>query len=228
MKPTIFSFPASNFNAIAATQTATAVAGGTIVINGASRDFTQLQTGVFSATPGGGIQRTLGVFSTGNMATIVFYASGLDLRGVAVSASYVGPSGGSSTATDAFATFSTGGNFEFARVNTITCTVSATMTFTVGWGATGSTNFVQMDSFKNPFSVGVAVVTATIASVTIQDTPSNPNTTSNPTVFNHSTLAGVVANQESNYAFPVRYVRGIVSTNSATGVGSTITIIQSG
>ena len=226
MRQVSFSYPASTYNAIAATQNITTSTGGYVALNG---NYAFYPGGVYGQVPTyavvpNGIQRTIGVFSTGQLQSVVFYASGLDTSGRVVTASFAGASGGSSSATDAFATFTA----EFAVVNALFCTSAATSMFTVGVGATGSTRWVMMDAFKNPFNVSLSVITATIAAVTIQDTPNDPNTTSSPTAFNHSTLATVTVSAQSNYAYPVRFVRGIVTTNTASGVGSTIAIQQAG
>lgn len=230
MRPVQYSFPAPVYNGIGATQSWTTPTGAYVVLNGALSQ--QVQGTVDPASryvqlPG--IQRTIGIFSTGNLSGVVFYASGLDTNGRVVTASFIGPSGGSSSATDAFATFTSAiAQFEFSVVNYIYATSIASSAFTVGTGATGSTRWFQTDTFVTPFNVTAAVLTATAAAITIQDTPNDPNVSTAPAVFSHATLVGVVANQESNYAFPVRNVRGIVTTNSATGAGSTVSLQQAG
>ena len=221
MRQVSFSYPASDGNAIAATQTITTSTGGFVNLNG---DYAFYPAGVYGqaapyAVIPGGVQRTVGVFSTGTLTGVIFYASGIDTNGRVATASFAGASGGSSAATDSFAT----GLGEFAIVNALFCTSAATSNFTVGVGATGSTRWVMMDAWKNPFNVTVAVVTATGRAVTIQDTPDDPNVATAPTAFSHATLVTVTANQESNYAYPVRFVRGIVTTGTGalTGSGTT-------
>lgn len=227
MKQVAYSYGALDTNAIADTQSWTTSTGAYVVINGT--DFSQQIQGTvdpasrYAVIPG--VQRTIGVFSTGNLSAVVFYASGVDTTGRTVTASFIGASGGSSTASDAFATFTV----EFHRINYIYATSAATSAFTVGVGATGSTRWAQMDTFKTPFNVTVAVTTATGLAVTIQDTPNDPNLTTSPTVFSHATLVNVTANQESNYAFPVRFVRGIITTSTgAATTAAQILIQQSG
>lgn len=226
MKQVTYSFPAPDYNGIAATQSWTTSTGSYVVLNG---DLSQQIQGTFDPASRyaemPGIQRSIGVFSTGNLSAVVFYASGVDARGAVVTASFAGPSGGSAgTASDCFATFTV----EINRVNYMYATSAATSVFTVGTGATGSTRWDTMDTYKTPFNVSLSVITATIAAVTIQDTPNNPNTTSAPTVFSHSTLATVTVSAQSNYAYPVSFVRGVVTTNTASGTGSTIVIQQAG
>lgn len=224
MRPVSFSYPGADYNAIAATQSWTTSTGAQVILNG---DLTRQNSSVtvdptqrFAIFPG--IQRTIGIFSTGQLQTVVFYASGLDTAGNVVTASFVGPSGGSSSATDAFATFTA----EFSRVNYIYATAAATSAFTVGTGATGSTRWFEADGFQAPFNVTVSVITATGLAVTIQDTPNDPNTSTSPTAFSHATLVTVTANQQSNYSYPVRFIRGIVTTGTGAVQTSTSAQIQ--
>lgn len=222
MRPAQFNYPGADYNGIAATQSWTTATGAQVILNGAyslalgdAVDPTQR----YAILPG--IQRTIGVFSTGTLTGVVFYASGIDTDGRVVTASFAGASGGSSAATDSFATFTP----EFAQVNYIYATSAATSAFTIGTGATGSTRWYTADQYPSPFNMTVAVITATGYSVNIQDTPNDPNTTSSPTVFTHATLSGVVANQESNYTFPVRFVRGVVTTGTGNASGTTAVTI---
>ena len=225
MIPVRISFPAPDYNGIAATQSWTTVTGSFVSLNG---DLSQQGGAAIDPVSRfavmAGIQRTIGVFSTGDLSAVVFLASGVDTNNRVVTASFAGASGGSSTASDAFATFTA----EFHRLNYLYSTSAATSVFTVGTGATGSTRFWQPDTYKDPFAVTISVITATAAAVTIQDTPDNPNTSTAPTVFSHATLVTVTANAQSNYAYPVRFTRAIVTTNSATGAGTTVQYIQAG
>ena len=224
MRQTTFIFPAPDYNGIAATQNITTATGGYAVLNGDLTNYAwaQNQSGaVRAAFPG--IQRTIGVFSTGNLSAVVFYASGLDLRGAVITASFAGATGGSSLASQAFATFTV----EFHVLNSFSCTSAATSNFTIGTGATGCTNWTETDTFINPFSIQGTVVTPTAAAVTPQNTVGNPNTSSSPTTFDHAT-GSLTANTQFQYSAPVPFVRYIVTTNSATGAGSTLSYQQSG
>lgn len=226
MRPVTYSYPTTLYNGYAATQSWTTATGSYVVLNGA---YTQQVQGTvdpsqrFAVLPG--IQRTFGIFSTGNLSSVVFYASGVDARGAVVTASFIGPSGGSAgTASDCFATVPT----EISRINYVFATVAATSPFTFGFGATGSTRWTQTDYFVSPFAMTVAVNTATSLPVTIQDTPDDANTAAPTNIFAHSTLATVTVSAESNYAFPARFVRAIFTpTGVATGV-ATINMIQAG
>ncbi len=226
MRPVSFSFASFQTNVVAATQSWTTATGAYVVLNGSYAKQIQGTTDPSQsvALMPGGVQRTIGVFSTGNLTGTIFLASGIDTNGRVVTASFAGASGGSSTATDAFAT----GLFEFAQLNYLYATSIASSAFTVGIGASGSTRWVTNDTFQDPFNMAIAVITGT-GSVTVQDTPSDVNTTSTPTVFNHATLVSATTNAQSNYAYPVRYVRAIFTVSpAATTPGSSVTFIQAG
>lgn len=226
MIPTIFQFPAPDYNGIAATQSWTTATGAAVTLNG---ELSQQLYGTidpanrYVVLPG--IQRTIGIFSTGNLSAVVFYASGLDTNGNVITASFAGASGGSSTASDAFATFTT----EFHQLNYLYATAAATSAFTVGTGATGATRWYTADAFATPFAVTLTAVTATAATMTVQNTSDDVNTATAPTTFNHATMVSMTANQQSNFAYPVRYIRAVVSTNSATNATiSSLTVQQAG
>lgn len=224
MRQVSYSFPAPDYNGIAATQSWTTSTGSYVTLNG---DLSQQIQGTvdplqrFVELPG--IQRTIGVFSTGNLSGVVFNVVGYDLRGVAVTATFAGASGGSSAATDSFATWVG----EVHRVVSISATTAATSAFTIGTGATGSTNFMICDGFITPFSIQGTVVTATIAAVTPQSTSDNVQTSTAPTTFNHAT-GSLTANTQFTYTSPVQAVRFIVTTNTASGVGTTMSYQQAG
>ena len=224
MKQVSFSFPAPITNSVAATQSWTTSTGAFVVINGV---YSTLPAGVTDPQYGyvelPGIQRTIGIFSTGNLSGTVFKASGVDTNGRIVTASVAGASGGSSAATDAFATFTA----EFFRINAIFASAIASSAFTVGTGATGSTRWLMTDQFPTPFAVQGTVITATIASITPQSTVNDPNYATSPTVFSHATGA-LTANTQFSYTSPVPFVRYIVTTNTSSGVGSSMFWNQAG
>lgn len=229
MKQVTFSYPGADYNAIAATQSWTTATGAYVVING---DYSRALQG----TPGQnadrvavlpGIQRTIGVFSTGNLTGVVFLVSGLDTNGRVVTASFAGASGGSSSATDAFATFTA----EFSVINYIYATSIASSVFTVGTGATGSTRWYTADGFPGPFNTAVTVVTTTGLSVTVQSTPNNPNLSTAPTTFDHATGAMTANTMTTGYSLPVPFIRAVVTTGTGqvqTSTQASITIQQSG
>lgn len=91
---------------------------------------------------------------------------------------------------------------------------------------TGSSSSVPLDHYQNPFQVGIGVVVSGTVDYTIQHTFDDIFDASvTPTWFSHPVLAGLVANADGNYAFPVRAIKVLV--NSGTG-SATATIIQAG
>lgn len=223
MRPIVYSFPTITAAEVCATQTTTAT-DQALLINGGLSNVAVGVTPFVAVLPG--IQRSIQISSTGNISTSTFTISGFDLRATGLlSTTLAGPTG---------LLIPTHTTIEFNQITAISVGTLATIPFTVGVGATGSTNWVRTDTFINPFNMSIAVVTGTSQPVTVQDTPNNPNTASNPTVFNHATLVTVVANQESNYAFPVAFTRAIftatavaAATSSAT-TAAQVTFIQAG
>lgn len=224
MRPIVFSFPTITAAEICATQTTTAT-DTALLINGGFSNANVGRTPIV-ATLTGGVQRSIQISSTGNISTSTFTISGFDLRATGLlSTTLAGPTG---------LLIPTHTTIEFSQVTAISVGTLASSSFTVGVGATGSSNWVETNAFANPFNVSIAVVTGTSQPVTIQDTPNNPNTSSAPTVFNHATLVTVTVNQESNYSFPVAYTRAVftatlvaAATSSAT-TAAQITFIQAG
>ena len=87
----------------------------------------------------------------------------------------------------------------------------------------GSSASIPLDTFRNPFNVGIGVVVSGTVNYTIQHTFDDP--AGSPTWFNHPTLASLAANADGNYAFPIRALKVLV--NSGAG-SATATIIQAG
>lgn len=226
MRPIVFSYPTETANEVCATQTTTAT-DQALILNGTLANRTQyLQYGAVPRAVFPGIQRTVQISSTGNISTSTFTITGRDIRGVAFTTTLAGPTG---------TVIPTHTTQEFNQVTAISVGTLASVSFTVGVGATGSSNPVEMNTFGNPFNAAITVVTGTSQPITIQDTQDNANDTSvTPTWFNHATLVTVTVNQESNYAFPVRYIRAIftatavaAATSSATTAGQ-VTVVQAG
>lgn len=225
MIPVRITFPGQNSNAICATQTVTASAGGGVILNGSLAPIGNITPSATTATAVSqfdnpvvlsGIARPLTVFATSSATGVVFTFVGIDLRGNVITATITGASGGSSSATDAIATTS-GTDF---HIVTGVRTSASFANFTIGTGATGETNWIVSDLYKTPFSmtVGASVLTATTTTYSVQDTPDNVQTATAPATFQNATINAIAtAALESNYAFPVSAVRGVVSTNSATG-----------
>jgi hypothetical protein len=91
---------------------------------------------------------------------------------------------------------------------------------------TGSSSIAPLDTYRNPFNVGVGVVVSGTVNYTIQHTFDDiQDSAVTPVWFSHPTLASLTANADGNYAFPVRGVKILV--NSGDG-SATVTLIQAG
>jgi len=228
MRPVTFSFPTFTQNEISATQTTTATSQA-VVINGSLSNISQINSAGYSPVAiAAAIQRPVAVFSTGNISTSTFTISGYDCRATGLlSTSIAGPSGIAAPVQTVT---------EYNRVTSVSVGTLASSNFTVGFGPSGTTNWVCTDKFKNPFNVTISVTVSTGTPVTIQDTPDDLNVVNPSTalIFNHSTLATVTVSAQSNYAYPVNYTRAILTAtlNTASSALATsapvVTFIQAG
>jgi hypothetical protein len=92
-----------------------------------------------------------------------------------------------------------------------------------GAGASAS---APMDQYLSPFNVGIGVVVSGTVNYTVQHTFDNVfDPLVVPTWFSHPVLAGLTANADGNYAFPVAAIRVLV--NSGAG-SATATLLQAG
>lgn len=226
MRLITFSYPTETAVEVCATQTTTA-ASQVLILNGGFSNIAQLNgpTPFVSLVTLPGIQRSIQISSTGNISTSTFTISGRDLRGTAFTTTLAGPTG---------TLIPTHTTQEFNTITAISVATLASSSFTIGVGATGSSNWVHGDGFVTPFSMSIAVTTGTSQPVTIQDTPDDANSGLPVNIFSHATLATVTVSAESNYAFPVNYTRAIftatavgAATSSATTPAS-VTFFQAG
>jgi len=208
MRPAQFTFTAPSVNAICATQTTTATSQA-VAINGSLRDYSALDYQVQRAVVGAGIQRTITITSTGNISTSTISISGVTVNGVSLTTTVTGPNNTTASTTT-----------EFAVVTAVSVGTIATTAFTIGTGSIGTTNWVQTDTFKTPFAVTVACnITATTTIASVQDTPGDVNDSAFATtmIFTHPTMSAISVSAESNYAYPARFIRSIVSGMTTSG-----------
>lgn len=228
MRPVIFSFPTITQIEICATNT-TGASGATLVLNGGSSNYPNRNSAgyVAFATPGGGIQRPVMVYSTGDISTSTFSVSGLDVNGYAVSTTFAGPSG---------TAVSTGkSTSEFAVVTAVSIgNTAATSPFTVGFGPSGTTNAAIIDGYPDPGNVSYSIVKVpTSGPVTFQNTFDNVFTATAPTWLTVTFSSGVAfASQTTATSITVAQnpfaARALLlATAQATGVVQ-VNIIQSG
>lgn len=87
--------------------------------------------------------------------------------------------------------------------------------------------WLPVDSRQTPFNVGMGVVLSGGAALTytVEHTFDNIQDSSvSPTSFSNAGLIGKTANDDGNYAFPVRAIR--LNVTAYTGGNATLTIIQ--
>ena len=90
----------------------------------------------------------------------------------------------------------------------------------------GSSSVAPLDTYRNPFNVGLGIVVSGTVNYTIQHTFDDIfNSAITPVWFSHPTLASLAVNADGNYAFPVRGIKILVNSGAGT---ATATIIQSG
>ena len=99
-------------------------------------------------------------------------------------------------------------------------------TVTVGSATTSAP--IPMDYAMNPCSISLGCVVNGGGTLTykVQHTFDNIfDSTVTPTWFDHSVITGKTANQDGNYAFPVRAIR--LNVTAYTSGSATLTTIQS-
>ena len=91
---------------------------------------------------------------------------------------------------------------------------------------TGSSRAYQSDLWPTPFNLGFGcVITSGAATYSVEHTFDDIQTNASPTWFPHPTVAGLSANADGNYAFPVTAIRLTVSAGSGTVA---LTLVQAG
>ena len=201
MRPATLSltYPSASANGIATTQTP----GGAGALTITAKTFTNPT--YVTVTSGGSSE-------AGKNFTVV----GTDSSGNALSSTIVGPGVGATvTTTRAYLT-----------VTSITVDTATTGAITAGWAQSGNSKPCPMDQYQSPFNVGMGVVVSGTVNYTVQHTFDNVlDSTVTPTWFNHPVMASLTANQDGNYAFPVKAIR--LKINSGSGTAA-LTILQAG
>lgn len=210
MRPITFQFPTITQREICATQTTTAT-DQALIINGSLSNFGLNNTqGYVAQAVCPGVQRPVMIFSTGNISTSTFTISGFDCRASGLlTTTIIGPTGTATTQQTVT---------EFNRVTAISVGTIASSNLTIGFGPSGTTNWVKGDIFANPFNMTISVTVSTGTPITIQDTPDDLNIVAPGVarVFNHTTLATVTVSAQSNYAMPVNFTRAILTASQGS------------
>lgn len=88
----------------------------------------------------------------------------------------------------------------------------------------GQSAWIPMDYKQSPFNVGMGAVVSGTVTYQVEHTFDDPYVIGGtPVAFVHSSMTGLSANGDGNYAFPIRAIR----VNVTAGTGSaTLTILQ--
>lgn len=162
------------------------------------------------------IQRTASITSTGDLHTINFTIVGTDTQGVAVSETRIGPNNATVETTAQYHTFTS-----------VTSDAAVGTAVSIGTGSVGVTAWFKTDQFQNPGNFTVSCAITATTSYTVQDTPSDIETNTSPTLFSHPTLVTLTSSAESNYIVPPQAIRGSMVSSSGNGA-CTLTITQAG
>lgn len=213
MRPIRFVWSAADRDGVAAAQTSTGTAK--LILNGAL---------VIPAQPSGvaayaafdpGANRTVSIFSTGDLSGITFTIVGLDGSGNTVSEAKVGPNN-----TTVYTTAL------FNKVLSVTPSATVGTNVEIGSGTTGATNWVEVDWMTGVTDIGLWLqITATI-NVTVQLTPDDFKTMT-PYAFAHAMLTAIAADAASSLNYPAQGVRMLVNSSTVATGAAVFTYIQS-
>lgn len=200
-------FDAADADGICASQTPTAAAG--FSINGA------LATSGVATLCAAGLARQIVFTAAANETTTPKTATvrGTNATGNAITDTVTMPN--ATTATT---------NKYFRTVTSISITANAAGAITVGTNSVGASRVIGLDQYVNPFNVGLGCTVSGTVNYTVQHTFDDVQSTTEPTWFDHTSLAGDTANGDGNYAYAVRAIR--LKMNSGTGT-VTFTVLQS-
>lgn len=219
--PATYTFVVSDNAAICASQTTGAA--GALVINGTYVDQNALGKSVRRALLPGGFGRPVTLNSTGALNGINFTITGLDVYKRTVSETIAGPNNNTVSTTQ-----------EFETVTSITADAAVGTAILVGIGTTGSTRPYTASTQLTPSNFALYGTISGTLTWSVQDSPTTINeillggaTPASIIWFNHPTLSSATSNLSSNYAFPVRFIRGVVNS-SASNASAQITITQAG
>lgn len=92
---------------------------------------------------------------------------------------------------------------------------------TLSQTGTGQSDEFELDlnSFERPFAIGFGVVVSGTVTYTVQHSFDGTNW------FDHETVTGKTANDDGNYAFPIKHLR--VNVTAGTGTATLTAIVAS-
>lgn len=95
----------------------------------------------------------------------------------------------------------------------------------VSRSAAGTSAWIPVDYRQNPFNIGLGLVISGTLTADVEHTFDDVFDSSvTPTAFKHDTMTGKSANDDGNYAFPIRAIR--LNLTAYTSGSATLTILQ--
>lgn len=146
-----------------------------------------------------------------------FTLTGTDFRGYALTEDVTGPNTTTVESTKYFKT-----------ITSVVVDDDTAGNITIGANGKSASQIVPLDTYQNPFNIGIGVDISATLTYTIQHTFDDVQISDLSTLkwFNHDDLAAKTADDDGNYAFAIRAVRTLIT--SFTSGTITTTFIQSG
>ena len=207
MRPVVVTRTLATADADGIAQAQTLGGAGTLTLNGAL---------VVSGVAQLGVQRVVGVASTGNLSAVTFTVYGTNGAGVTISESIAGPNNN---------TVSTALNF--LTVTQVAASAAVGTNVTVGTTSVGASAAVPLDVYLDPFNTSLFLDVTGTVNITVQYTgDDNVLTSAGPfTWYDHTDLTSQTTDAVGTIISPVTAVR--LLTNSGTGTAE-LTVLQAG
>lgn len=215
MRPTKFTFAAADRDGICLSQTT--AGSGSLVINGDLVDKPSTMQGVTRAVVPGGAQRTMTLFSLGNISGVLFTFTGKNLKKETVTEALLGPTANATVQTVN----------QYSQIDSIAVNAAVATAVEVGTGPVGVTNWMVLDQNQNPSDATLYLAMASAISVTLQATPDDVQVESNPDIFVVDDFDGVSASQGGKLGQMASAVRAAVISSSGDGAME-FTVLQAG
>jgi len=196
-------------------------AAGALTINGALADLDYYnKTGQRRGLLGSNVERTLSLYSSGDLTGVDFTIVGVDTHGQTVTEVLTGPNN-----TTVYSTKN------YASVTSITADDAVGTAVEAGSGTTGTTSLWPVNHKVTPCCISVAAsVTGTInwdVEHTFDNVFAAGYNQSAGVFFEHEDLTGETASGDGNYAFYPTAIRFKVNSSGADGALA-MTLIQGG
>jgi hypothetical protein len=100
---------------------------------------------------------------------------------------------------------------------------------TVTQTGAGAVNPIPLDTYRNPFNIGLGLKVSGTVNYTVQHTFDDVYAQSYDaaagTWYDHPVLSSLTSNADGNYAFPCTAIRMVVNSGSGS---ATMTVVQAG